>query len=165
VRVARRSADPFGRYLAGGITVWIMVQALVNLGAVVGLLPITGVPLPLVSFGGSSMLVLLIAIGMLLNLAKQEVWRPRSAVLARAAPAERRDRRRPTATVPHRAAAGRAAGPTRGTRATSLSGSRTSAARRPSGTAEARRAPPGRTGQARRRRGAKTEKDRRRRER
>lgn len=95
VRVARRSADPFGRYLAGGITVWIVVQALVNLGAVVGLLPITGVPLPLVSAGGSSMLVLLAAVGMLLNVARREVWRPLAPVRATMAPADRRGRRRP----------------------------------------------------------------------
>ena len=130
VRVARRSTDPFGRYLAGGITIWIVAQALVNLGAVVGLLPITGVPLPLVSFGGSSMLVLLTALGMLLNLAKQEAWRPRSAVLATATPAERRDRRRPAATAPHRAAAGRAPGPARGGRAGGTPAQRAAAARR-----------------------------------
>jgi cell division protein FtsW len=82
VRVAQRAPDPFGRYLAGGITVWIVVQALVNIGAVVGVLPITGVPLPLVSFGGSSMLVLLAAAGMLLNIARQEVWPVRASVLA-----------------------------------------------------------------------------------
>jgi cell division protein FtsW len=82
VRVAQRAPDPFGRFLAAGITVWIVVQALVNIGAVVGVLPITGVPLPLVSFGGSSMLVLLAAAGMLLNVARQEVWPVRSSVLA-----------------------------------------------------------------------------------
>jgi cell division protein FtsW len=91
VRVARRAPDPFGRYLAGGVTVWIVVQALVNIGAVVGVLPITGVPLPLVSFGGSSMLVLLAAVGMLLNVARQEVWR----APVRVTPAGRR--RRPAA--------------------------------------------------------------------
>jgi cell division protein FtsW len=58
------------------VTVWIVVQALVNIGAVVGVLPIAGVPLPLVSFGGSSMLALLAAVGMLLNLARQEAARP-----------------------------------------------------------------------------------------
>jgi cell division protein FtsW len=73
IRVARRAPDQFGRYLAGGITLWLVVQAVVNIGAVVGVLPITGVPLPLVSFGGSSMLVLLTAIGILLNVARQEV--------------------------------------------------------------------------------------------
>jgi cell division protein FtsW len=90
VRVAQRAPDPFGRYLAGGITVWIVVQALVNIGAVVGVLPITGVPLPLVSFGGSSMLVLLAAAGMLLNVARQEVWRVRASVLATTVKAKRR---------------------------------------------------------------------------
>jgi cell division protein FtsW len=92
VRVAQRAPDPFGRYLAGGITVWIVVQALVNIGAVVGVLPITGVPLPLVSAGGSSMLVLLAAAGMLLNVARQEVWPVRASVLATTAQAERRGR-------------------------------------------------------------------------
>jgi cell division protein FtsW len=82
VRVAQRAPDPFGRYLAGGVTIWIVVQALVNIGAVVGVLPITGVPLPLVSFGGSSMLVLLAATGMLLNVARHEVWSVRAPVVA-----------------------------------------------------------------------------------
>jgi cell division protein FtsW len=90
IRAARRAPDDFGRYLAGGITVWIVVQALVNIGAVVGVLPITGVPLPLVSAGGSSMLVLLAAVGILLNVAKQEVWRRRAPVKATMAPAKRR---------------------------------------------------------------------------
>jgi cell division protein FtsW len=95
IRAARNAPDRFGRYLAGGITVWIVVQALVNIGAVVGVLPITGVPLPLVSAGGSSMLVLLAAVGMLLNVAKREVWRPLAPVRATMAPADRRGRRRP----------------------------------------------------------------------
>jgi len=95
VRVAQRAPDPFGRYLAGGVTIWIVVQALVNIGAVVGVLPITGVPLPLVSFGGSSMLVLLAATGMLLNVARHEVWTVRAPVIATTtrAAAERRGRR------------------------------------------------------------------------
>jgi cell division protein FtsW len=114
VRVAQRAPDPFGRYLAGGITVWIVVQALVNIGAVVGVLPITGVPLPLVSFGGSSMLVLLAATGMLLNVARHEVWSVRTSVLATTATSERRGRR--AGRAPSRPARGRpaAAGTTRG---------------------------------------------------
>jgi cell division protein FtsW len=56
VRVAQRAPDPFGRYLAAGVTVRIVVQALVNIGAVIGVLPITRAPLPMISFGGSSML-------------------------------------------------------------------------------------------------------------
>jgi cell division protein FtsW len=110
VRVAQRAPDPFGRYLAGGITVWIVVQALVNIGAVVGVLPITGVPLPLVSFGGSSMLVLLAAAGMLLNVARHEVWSVRSSVIATTtkAAADRRGRRT-AGRAPSRPARGRPA--------------------------------------------------------
>jgi cell division protein FtsW len=63
----------FGRLLATGITAWIGVQAVVNLGAVTGLLPITGVPLPLVSFGGSALIVTMAAIGVLANIARSSV--------------------------------------------------------------------------------------------
>lgn len=72
IRVAQRCADPFGRLVAAGITTWITAQALINMGAVVGLLPITGIPLPLISFGGSSLVPTLFAIGILLALAKNE---------------------------------------------------------------------------------------------
>jgi cell division protein FtsW len=72
LRVARRMTTPFMRLAAAGITVWIVVQALVNICAVVGLLPITGVPLPLVSQGLSSLLVTMAAIGVLLSLARRE---------------------------------------------------------------------------------------------
>jgi cell division protein FtsW len=110
VRVAQRAPDPFGRYLAGGVTIWIVVQALVNIGAVVGVLPITGVPLPLVSFGGSSMLVLLAATGMLLNVARHEVWSVRAPVIATTTTtaAERRGRRT-AGRAPARPARGRPA--------------------------------------------------------
>ncbi len=72
IRVAQRCGDPFGRLVAAGITTWITAQALINMGAVVGLLPITGIPLPLISFGGSSLVPTLFAIGILLALAKNE---------------------------------------------------------------------------------------------
>ncbi len=72
LRVARRMTSPFMRLAAAGITVWIVVQALVNICAVVGLLPITGVPLPLISQGLSSLLVTMAAIGVLLSLARRE---------------------------------------------------------------------------------------------
>jgi cell division protein FtsW len=71
IRTALRAPDRFGMLLAAGITTWILVQAFVNIGAVVGALPITGVPLPFVSFGGSSLLVLMAAAGLLLNVARQ----------------------------------------------------------------------------------------------
>lgn len=69
IRVALETADPFGRYVAAGITAWFAVQAFVNIGAVVAVLPITGVPLPFVSFGGSSLVVTMVAAGILANIA------------------------------------------------------------------------------------------------
>lgn len=66
LRVTRRAPDLYGRLVSGGATVWIAVQTLVNMGAVVGVLPVTGVPLPFISFGGSSLIVLLIAVGLIL---------------------------------------------------------------------------------------------------
>jgi cell division protein FtsW len=70
-RVALRAPDRFGSLLAGGVTAWIVVQASINLGAAVGLLPITGLPLPFISFGPSSLLCLLVASGLLLSVARQ----------------------------------------------------------------------------------------------
>jgi cell division protein FtsW len=72
LRIARRMTDTFMRLAAAAITAWIVVQALVNIGAVLGLLPITGVPLPLVSAGLSSLLVTMTALGMLMALARRE---------------------------------------------------------------------------------------------
>jgi cell division protein FtsW len=68
---ALRAPDQYGMLLATGITAWILVQAFVNVGAVVGVLPITGVPLPFVSFGGSSLVVTMAAVGLLLSVARQ----------------------------------------------------------------------------------------------
>ena len=72
LRIARRVPDIFSRLAATAITAWIVVQAVVNIGAVIGVLPITGVPLPLVSAGLSSLLVTLIALGMLMSFARLE---------------------------------------------------------------------------------------------
>jgi cell division protein FtsW len=72
LRIARRVQDTFMRLAAGAATAWIVVQALVNMGAVLGLLPITGVPLPLISEGLSSLLVTMVALGMLMSFAKRE---------------------------------------------------------------------------------------------
>jgi cell division protein FtsW len=72
LRIARRMPDTFSRLAAGTITVWIVVQALVNMGAVLGLLPITGVPLPLISAGVSSLIVTMAALGMLMAFARSE---------------------------------------------------------------------------------------------
>jgi cell division protein FtsW len=70
--IALRAPNRFSMLMAAGITTWFMVQAFVNIGAVIAVLPITGVPLPFVSFGGSSLLVSMAAAGMLANIARQE---------------------------------------------------------------------------------------------
>ncbi|UNO42584.1 putative lipid II flippase FtsW [Streptomyces sp. MST-110588] len=72
IRVAGRTEDPFVRYAAGGVTTWITAQAVINIGAVLGLLPIAGVPLPLFSFGGSALLPTMFAIGLLIAFARDE---------------------------------------------------------------------------------------------
>jgi cell division protein FtsW len=72
LRIARRVPDLFARLAATAITAWIVLQAVVNIGAVIGVLPITGVPLPLVSAGLSSLLVTLTALGMLMSFARRE---------------------------------------------------------------------------------------------
>ncbi|HEY5473590.1 MAG TPA: FtsW/RodA/SpoVE family cell cycle protein, partial [Candidatus Limnocylindrales bacterium] len=71
IAIARRAPDELGRLLAVGIIGLIVIQALVNMAGVTGLLPITGVPLPLVSFGGSSLCICMACIGILLNIASQ----------------------------------------------------------------------------------------------
>jgi cell division protein FtsW len=64
-RIAREAREPFQQLVAGGITAWIVGQALINMCAVVGLLPVTGVPLPFVSFGGSSLIFTMFGLGVL----------------------------------------------------------------------------------------------------
>jgi cell division protein FtsW len=71
IRTALRTQDMFGRFLAVGITSMIVVQAFINISVVLGLMPTKGIPLPLVSYGGSSLLVTLACIGVLLNISKQ----------------------------------------------------------------------------------------------
>jgi cell division protein FtsW len=71
-RLSRNTNDSFVRYAAAGVGAWIVVQAVVNIGGVLGLLPVAGVTLPLVSYGGSSLIPTLTAIGMLMAFARQE---------------------------------------------------------------------------------------------
>jgi len=69
--IALRAKDTFGKLLAGGITSFIAIQTLVNLGAQTALLPLTGVPLPFISYGGSALTINLISIGILMNISRQ----------------------------------------------------------------------------------------------
>ena len=70
LKVALGAPDKQGKLLAAGITVWLVIQTLLNIGANVGIIPLTGMPIPLVSYGGSSTIVSLIGIGILLNISK-----------------------------------------------------------------------------------------------
>jgi cell division protein FtsW len=71
IRTARRAPDRFGMLVAAGITVWVVAQAAINIGGVVGLLPVSGVPLPFISFGGSALIFTMIGTGVLANVARQ----------------------------------------------------------------------------------------------
>ena len=86
LRIATRATDPFVRFATAGMTTWIVVQSVVNIGAAIGVLPITGVPLPLVSYGGSAMVIGLVGLGIV-------VAGARSDPAVRAALAARRHRR------------------------------------------------------------------------
>ena len=79
IRIALRTRDTFGRLLAAGITGWLGLQTLINLGAVTGLLPITGVPLPFLSFGGSALVVSLGATGVLFSIGRANLGRAKRA--------------------------------------------------------------------------------------
>jgi cell division protein FtsW len=70
LRIGLRAPDPFGGYLALGITVLIATQVVMNLGVVTGLLPTKGLPLPFLSFGGSALLVTMLSTGVLLNISQ-----------------------------------------------------------------------------------------------
>ncbi|MHB1549447.1 MAG: FtsW/RodA/SpoVE family cell cycle protein, partial [Acidimicrobiales bacterium] len=72
LKVAQVAPDRFGSLLAVGITTWIISQAVINIGAVIGMLPVTGIPLPFISYGGSSLVILMASVGVLVNIAGQE---------------------------------------------------------------------------------------------
>jgi cell division protein FtsW len=71
-RIAVRAKDPFGRFIALGVGSWVGLQTCINMGAMVALIPLTGVPLPFVSYGGSSLVVLLFAMGIVTNISKHD---------------------------------------------------------------------------------------------
>lgn len=75
-QVARRAPDLFGQLLAAGISCWVLLQAAINMGASCGLIPTKGLPLPFVSFGGSSLIVTMSAVGILLNISAQGLRDP-----------------------------------------------------------------------------------------
>ena len=104
-RIALRCSDPFGKLLASGLTALICGQAAINLAAVLGIAPLTGIPLPFVSYGGSSLVVLLAGVGILLNIATNE-----RVVQARVPDRGRRNGRARTTGARRRGSAARARG-------------------------------------------------------
>ncbi|MEZ0580979.1 putative lipid II flippase FtsW [Nocardioides sp. MH1] len=72
VRIARQTTDPFVRYCSFGIVIWLLGQMMINVGMVLALLPVIGIPLPLVSYGGSSLLPTLVALGLVVGFARRE---------------------------------------------------------------------------------------------
>ncbi len=73
LNIARRAPDNFGRLLALGITAWISIQAFINIGAMLGIMPLTGIPLPFISYGSSSLIALLTSVGILLNISRKTI--------------------------------------------------------------------------------------------
>lgn len=70
--IAARAADSFGTLLASGVASWIGIQSILNIGAMSALVPLTGIPLPFISYGGSSLVILLAASGIVLNISRQQ---------------------------------------------------------------------------------------------
>lgn len=73
LRIAQRAPDAFGRTVAAGIVAWLAVQSFVNIGMTLGIMPVTGLPLPFVSYGGSAMFADLLAVGLLVSIGRQQV--------------------------------------------------------------------------------------------
>ncbi|WP_084470275.1 putative lipid II flippase FtsW [Jiangella gansuensis] len=94
IRIAMRTDDMFTRLAAAGITGWLVVQAIINLGSVLVVFPVIGVPLPLVSYGGASMVVAIVAVGILMALAKEEPGAREALAARKEARRERRRQRR-----------------------------------------------------------------------
>jgi cell division protein FtsW len=72
LRIAARNTDPWIKILTGTLTAWLVGQAAINISYVVGLLPVTGIPLPLISSGGTSLVVTMFVFGVLANAARHE---------------------------------------------------------------------------------------------
>ncbi|MGH9044298.1 MAG: putative lipid II flippase FtsW [Acidimicrobiales bacterium] len=89
IGVAERAPDRFGSLVAIGLVAWLAAETFINIGAVLGLLPVTGIPLPFVSFGGSSLVITMVGTGILVNIARQGNHRPGQLPGTRARPAER----------------------------------------------------------------------------
>jgi cell division protein FtsW len=78
-QISRRATDAFGGLLAAGITIWVASKAMLNIAVMTALVPTTGLPLPFISFGGSSLVVLLVGVGLLMSIHRETVIREHSS--------------------------------------------------------------------------------------
>ncbi len=92
MRVAAHAPDDFGRLIAAGVTIYVVMQALINIGVICNLIPFTGIPLPLISYGGTSLAVTMAALGLLLNVSRQQVSDPRLLMAEEVRTEQRRKR-------------------------------------------------------------------------
>lgn len=95
LRIAKAAPDTFSRLLAIGITLWLGFQAIINIAAMLSLVPLTGIPLPFISYGGSSLMLSLIGVGILLNISKYTDLSKTNRETTHAYSSERRRIRRP----------------------------------------------------------------------
>ena len=70
ILIAKNAPDEFGRLLVSGIIIWLITQSFLNIGAMVGIMPLTGVPLPFVSHGGTALMVAMASVGIIVNVSK-----------------------------------------------------------------------------------------------
>ena len=110
IRLAINTADPFVRYVTAGVTIWLMAQMIINIGMVLALLPVIGIPLPLVSYGGSALVPSMVALGLLVGFARAE---PEAAAALQDRRGERRRRQGGEAGRGHDAEAARGRPPSR----------------------------------------------------
>ena len=75
IKIAKEAPDEFGRLLAVGIIAWIGFQTIINLASMVALVPLTGIPLPFISYGGTSLILTLTAMGILVSISRQRVFK------------------------------------------------------------------------------------------
>lgn len=92
IRISTRAGTAMARFTAAGITIWVLSQAVINIGMVLGLFPVIGIPLPLISYGGSSLMTTLVALGLLLNFAKTEPGAARDLANKKSTASRRRAR-------------------------------------------------------------------------
>jgi cell division protein FtsW len=100
LRVAMNARDEFGSYLATGVVCWIAFQCLINIGGVTRSIPLTGIPLPFVSYGGSSLIMIMAGVGILLNVSrysKEHAYAEQPRAVTQRPPQQRR---RPKARIP-----------------------------------------------------------------